>query len=314
MCLFNVSGAAQLIVSVPSTAQPAYIIRFVTPGVDLLDTVYQDQQQETYAGKSWYGIYKTTWVPQRSEPSGFSPLKIGLTREEGRKVYFVDLNNVPEPRIGLLYDYSLGLNDSTYILSQIRNLGIEPDTNLVVVEQVDYINCSFGRNIKRMLVQAYYDYPNDTISTVHLTHWYEGIGDIYHPYLPTTCSDLGASLCEEFPAAYSVRLNDQWYDSQDWNCQLTTSSQLPSSPGKKIGYYPNPVDASRTVTLSAPEGNAVLQVDVYNANGRHLLRQTDPVMGLGLLDLRSIFMPPGLYYGVARLRSGGEEVLQLVVK
>ena len=312
VCCHNCYG--QSLDTIPLTAEPTHVIGFRTSNYSLLDTIYLDEQSEVYDNQNWYGVYQTRWVIERQEQASSSPQKIGLTRTEGGRKYFVNFIDFDGPHQGVLYDTDLSEGDTVWTLSPERFLEEEPPLRLTIVDEVDYIDCSFADNIKRLAVTTFYDYSTDTVSTLYSHYWYEGLGDVFHPYLPTTCVD-GNGPCEMLPLHYEVMLNGRWHDAADWNCQMsTTSSPAIPTKGASVSVYPNPASTTASINLSPPENNAVTSFKLFTTTGRLLLNQSDSLFGFTQVNLSSLQLSPGIYYAVTRLRTGQKEVHRLIVQ
>ena len=306
---------AQFVEEIPASAKPTHIVGFATSNGRLLDTLYTDTISEVYEGEIWSAVYKTTWLVDFMERSTRSPEKIGLVRTEGPRSYFADLYNFTGPRIGLLYDTSLEENDSTWILSPVKWNDSDPDHRLAVVEDVDYLNCSFGTDVKRLLVTVYENFPDSIVYTLYRHYWYEGIGDDYHPFIPTVCIDGSVDPCEEAPGLYEVFFDGQWYNETSWNCQLATSTGEPTNSSvNTVAIYPNPIPSISLINLSPPENNAVTDLKLFTTTGRLLLNQSDSLFGFTQVNLSSLQLSPGIYYAVTRLRTGRKEVHRLIVQ
>jgi len=99
----------------------------------------------------------------RSDDSLSSLQYQGALREENNQVFFINTEGVE----GLLYDFSLSIDDTTYVIA-IDN-GYGNDSLMVIVDSIDFVNIE---NIERKRLWIH----NDEINPGFEEFWIEGIG------------------------------------------------------------------------------------------------------------------------------------------
>ncbi|MEP6793980.1 MAG: T9SS type A sorting domain-containing protein [Saprospiraceae bacterium] len=198
------------------------------------------------------------------EPSGPNWVSTGMFyRSDGTgKIYLSYLNNE-----NLIYDYSLGVNDTFQLL---------------IVDHIDSIQLENGEKRKRLTLRCSDD--EDPPTGFGYSHWIEGLGGeegVYDSYGFDECAfdaDGHEMLCilrNDSLIFDNPNADSCWY--------VTVSTNDPWE--KSISIFPNPTSGKINIVSEKPE----LQIRVYDPLGQCLEISNDRDIDL------SDFLP-GLYY------------------
>jgi hypothetical protein len=296
---------AQEIDSVPELALPVYALDTGTPFFSIADTFYVDSVNLILQdGEYWLPIYeKKTIVSSGQLFSGY-PRLVCYAREDNSKVFYKNINSFI--RDGVMYDFSLNAGDSTWIVSWQERL---QDSLLYVVDSVKYKNCIIGDSTKFMYVRALSNFPDQTFNA-HRTTWVEGIGDLYHPFLPTTCLGGTCEFCYESTKFF---FDGEWLDvEEDLNCEYLVNTDAPPAVLPTIKVFPNPVSRGTPLNISS----GTYQIDevrlISLASGQEVF--FDRFMPSDSRELALPHIPPGVYLVRVRTVTGLEGVEKVVVR
>lgn len=131
-----------------------------------------------------------------------SILKAGFFRQEGNKYYYRS-NQDCNRKEYLLYDFSLGVGDSTVIGIPGTYFSDLPELDTVAV-WVSAIDTSYYGGIPRRTLSLSYS-PN---SPIYFDQWIEGIGSSYHPFHPATCIPW-SDVCETTYSNLCLSISDE---------------------------------------------------------------------------------------------------------
>lgn len=204
-----------------------------------------------------------------------------------------------------MYDFALNTGDSTWIVSWQEET---KDSLLYVVDSVKYKNCIIGDSTKFMYVRALSDFPDQTFNA-HRTTWVEGIGDLYHPFLPTTCLN---GTCEFCYVSTKFFFNGEWLDVEDLSCEYLVNTDSPPVELPVVKIYPNPV--ARGATLNVSSGtHRIDEVRLISlASGREVF--LDRFMPSNTREIVLPSVPSGVYFVRVRTVTGREAVEKVVVR
>lgn len=176
----------------------------------------------------------------------------------------------------LMYDFSLGVGDSTYCGS---NMGawLDPDTALFVVDAIDTINVS-GTDRRRFTMS--FDRCNDGWAGSSSMEWIEGIGSTSHSFYPIAC------ICDFCESGYLTLCVDSaeaslYRSSLGDVCDtayVTTNVDELERVGKGFRAFQDPMN--NELVLQASSGSfwnevGEVQIDLIGLDGRtHPLRSS----------------------------------------
>jgi len=296
---------AQAVDSIPSTATPSFALEIASPFFYVFDTFYLDKSDTIMLdGNLWLPVYEKKSNAQTGAIVTGYPRLVGFTRQNERTVFYK--NTSIFPREGRMYDFSPNRGDSTWIVSWQEEA---KDSLLYVVDSVKYKNCIIGDSTKFMYVRALSNFPDQAFNA-HRTTWVEGIGDLYHPYLPTTCLN---GTCEFEYRSTKFFFDNEWLDvEEDLSCEYLVNTDLPSAELPAVKIFPNPVSAGATLKItSGPHRIDEVRI-VSLASGQEVFfERFMPSNGRALM-LPSV--PPGVYLVRARTVTGLEIVEKVVVR
>jgi len=250
---------------------------------------------------NWIPVYQTRTNGENGEISPGYPWLIAFTRTSERITYCKTTDFSPVE--GVLYDFNLMQGDSAWIVTW-TNAAV--DSALYVVDSVKYKDCLHGDSLKHMYVRALAN-PTSMFHS-HRTVWIEGIGDIYHPYLPSTCL---SGTCELEFDVFKFYYGNQWVNVNDLLCEdIISSVQEPPPPDVQI--FPNPVSRNRRLRIETA-GELLTAGYVYElATGREVYRAKftpSPFWELSPERLVS-----GVYVVRVRTLRGAEALRRVVVR
>lgn len=295
---------SQAVDFIPPTATPVFALEADSPFFSIADTFYVDSVATVMLDSNlWMPIYENNTNAQSGQSSAGFPRLIGYLRERGREVLYKHVGTFP--RNGVMYDFSLNVGDSTWIIPW-RNNPI--DSVLYVVDSVKYKNCIIGDSTKFMYVRALAPFPNQALHA-HQTVWVEGIGDLYNPFLPTTCLNGTCEFCYESTKFF---FEDEWLGVEDLSCEYLVITDSPPAEPPTIKAFPNPVLRGSTLNITS----GTYRIDevrlISLADGQEVLHHRFmPTFGREV-SLPSV--PPGVYLVRVRTVTGLEGIEKIVVR
>lgn len=291
-------------VEIPSTANPVFALEASSPFFGVADTFYIDSlQTETFDGVDWTPLYRKMLNAQTGELCPGFPMIAAFIRSSGQSVRYKQIN--PIPKQGQLYDFSLNTGDSTWIVAWDNNF---IDSVLYVVDSIKYKNCIIGDSTKFMYVRALSNFPDQAFNA-HRTTWIEGIGDVYHPFLPTTCLN---GTCEFLYRSTKFFFDNEWLDVEDLSCEylVNTSSAPPAPP--LVTVSPNPVSTGATLSITSGTHRIDEVRLVSLASGREVFFDEFTPSNTWEVALPSV--PTGVYLVRVRTVTGLEAVEKVVIR
>jgi hypothetical protein len=305
-CFFSVCTClhSQAVDFIPPTATPVFALEADSPFFSIADTFYVDSVATVMLDSNlWMPIYENNTNAQTGQSSSGFPRLIGYTREREDEILYKYVGTFP--RNGVMYDYSLNAGDSTWIISWENNF---TDSVLYVVDSVKYKNCIIGDSTKFMYVRALSNFP-DQVFHAHVTTWVEGIGDLYHPFLPTTCLNGTCEFCYESTKFF---YGGEWIDVEELMCEYLVNTNSAPVELPAIKAFPNPVLSGGTLNIASGSYRIDEVRLISLADGREVLhRRFMPTFGREV-SLPSV--PPGVYLVRVRTVTGLEGIEKVVVR
>jgi hypothetical protein len=301
----SVGLKGQAVEFIPPTATPVFALEASSPFFGIADTFYVDSIETVLLDSNyWMPIYENNTNAQTGQSSSGFPRLVGYVRERGKEVIYKFVGTFP--REGVMYDFSLNTGDSTWIIPWRNN---RVDSVLYVVDSVKYKNCIIGDSTKFMYVRALSNFPDQAFNA-HRTTWVEGIGDLYHPFLPTTCLNGTCEFCYESTKFF---FDGEWLDvEEDLNCEYLVNTDAPPAVLPTIKVFPNPVSRGTPLNISS----GTYQIDevrlISLASGQEVF--FDRFMPSDSRELALPHIPPGVYLVRVRTVTGLEGVEKVVVR
>lgn len=242
------------------------------------EELFIDDETIELDGLDWTKIRRShqyeDWVDTNSYPP-IDTILVGYYRVNDDQVFFRN-TFLQEPLLeqGLIYDFSLNEGDSMYALSPND---ITDSVVLYRVLEVDTFECG-DETRKRMHVMFHWEDPGGDIfnDIIYNTYWIEGIGDIMHPFIPTTC--LGP-ICEiQYLLSSELFINgDSLNLGDEYPCYTLSSITNIASFKNLAPPYPNPIKKGRELNIDVPAG--VVHLLIYDYMGR--LYDEQLISGIG---------------------------------
>ncbi len=267
--------------------KPRWLIGFQSvlgPGYNQL---WADTSNVWIDGKEWTSVIGATYFDDNDPFYVPDTLIYAYYRVEGLQVFIQNPGTTFGFAQGLLYDFSLNKGDSTYVLAP---WDFPSDSILYRVEEVDTIYCDeIGK--RRLKVSFHLDEPN-VQEVFYSTYWVEGIGDIYHPFLPLTCM---FGNCEVGGFQTQLILEGDSLMTYSEQCITTATNEV--NPEVDFSISPNPVSLGEAVSIKIPEigYDKSLVLKVFDVTGKVVMEQRVN-SGTASLSFSTLTFNSGLYW------------------
>lgn len=261
------------------------------PGSDLIsEELWIDSVGVEVDGVVWHSI---TAVREYNPVNGWPPdtTSIGFYRTSNSKTYF---RNVFDDE-GLLYDFSVEIGDTLELMSPG---GFANVTTSYRVTEVDFVTCNSATK-KRITLEF------DQFGRTYVSTWIEGVGDVYHPFPPGTCSSITCSIIyvggELKVDGLSLLLEGEL------TCN-TLSNSLSQSLNVGVKVVPNPIGNGFNLSFDEEDFGGNLSIRLLNAFGALVLE--DEVTSSEYIDVGNL--EGGVYFLIVLSERGNRSVVRVL--
>lgn len=292
-------------VDIPESAKAKYALRQLNPFEWMYDTIYIDESSTIVDSVKWNALYLTRNSTIDGRMALHHPRLLCYLRTDGDIVYYKGVG-AEDHKEGMLYDYSMEVGDSSWMVSQEANA---IDSVLYVIDSISTVSCSGGMEDYEIMHVKYLAPPPNQEFTDYVSRWLRPIGDIYHPIPAAVCVDYS---CEEEYSRQHIFLNGRWVDSRELTCEdlLSTVDYRDIVPSQ-LRLYPNPWRGGETLHLALPE-ERIKTVGVFEiGSGRQLFERT--FVPSAKIATRLPHLRPGAYLVLVQTVKGAVMVEKMVV-
>lgn len=180
----------------------------------------------------------------------------GAIREENNKVFYVN----SEGEEGLLYDFNLETDDTTYIVAIDWAYGY--DSLMLIVDSIDYVEIG-GMERKRMWIH------NNEYFGGLIDYWIEGIGSnngllytFVHNYW--ICPSWQLSCCYE---------NGELIFQHEYLDCYANNVGIDEFEKTEINVYPNPINKGGNLLIHIPNESPISLIECFDLSGRVIFRK-----------------------------------------
>ena len=318
LCFLLVLTSAQVWAQQDSI-RPTFATGAITIAGIRIDTFYEQANADTFNNVVWDRIYRTTYDADGNVLPRSNFRLVGYIRRDGLKTYYKSPSDIaPSEQVeGLMYDYGMNIGDTAMLVSY-RNY-FDSDTLFAPyrLDTIVEVSCD-GLATQRLFRFSVLLFNRGGVNGAidNNLSWLDGIGDTYHPYLPTTCLD-GSSFggCETLYRSYGIYTGTEWVSLSSGSCQVITSTvnNIDFDPVSSVNIFPNPAHPTDRLTIQSTTA-PISSVELWSATGRLLttvrdLRGAEVVVPLDRLGFRA-----GVLVCRVRLSDGRVAVRKVVVR
>lgn len=291
-----------------SNLTPTYAVSSAGFPEGRIDTFYEHQNSDTIDDVIWNKVYRFNYKEDGTPYESNFIKFLGYIRREQQKAFYKG-GTFFDNREGLMHDFTLLEGDTTSIVAYRNYYPSDTLTYIsYVVDSILNVNCIDGGTRKIMYLHSL---SGNGIGIDWQFIWIEGLGDSYHPYLPTTCIDGSGAACDIYHRPYTIFNGSNWITSDELPCNLTSiNSDYLTTYTLKV--YPNPVNINDKVIIENSR-DKIFSIEIITLNGQHVFLEENIFRQLYELDLSRLKQSPGIVFCRIIMENNKTHLVKLIV-